>query len=101
MRVTGGELGCLEIAAPKIFVAESLVALTRKKMKAQPAPVSSRNSLRFSKKGDKQKENKIGIDLRLELEIARKIFRRNLSRAVFELKRGVQRVIEFFDKHDE
>ena len=101
MRVTGGELGCLEITAPEIFVAKSLGALTRKKMKAQPAPVSSRNSLRFSKKGDKQKENKIGVDLRLELEIADKIFRSNLARSAFELKRRVQRVIDFFNKHDQ
>ena len=55
------------------------------KMKAQPAPVSSRNSLRFSKKGDKQEENKIGVDLRLELEIAGKILRPDLARSAFEL----------------
>ena len=85
MRVAGGKLACLEIAAPEIFVAKSLGALTRKKMKAQPAPVGSRNSLRFPKKGDKQEENKIGVDLRLELEIADKIFRPDLARSAFEL----------------
>src|SRR4029453_2829337 len=101
MGVAGGELGCLEITAPEIFVAKRLRALTREKMKTQPAPVSSRNALRFSKEGDKQKENKIGVDLRLELEIAGEVFRSNLTRSAFELKRRVQRMIDFFDEHDQ
>src|SRR5439155_18193070 len=57
--------------------------------------------LRFSEKRDKQKENEISIDLRLQLEIARKIFRTDLADSPFELKRGMQRVIEFLHKHDQ
>ena len=70
-------------------------------MKAQPAPVGARNLLRFSKKGDKQKQHKIGIDLRLQLEIAREIFAPDLAQAALELQRRVQRVIDLFDKHDQ
>src|SRR5437667_375487 len=58
-------------------------------------------ALDFSKKCDKQKENKISIDLRLQLEIAREIFRSDLARAAFKLKRGVQCMIDFFHEHDE
>jgi hypothetical protein len=57
--------------------------------------------LGFSKEGNEQKEDKIGIDLRLELEIAGKIFRGDLSRAIFKLKRGVERVIDLFHERDE
>ena len=55
----------------------------------------------FAEKGDKQEEDEIGIDLRLKLEVAREIFGCDFARAAFELKRGMQRVIDFFDKHDE
>src|SRR5205814_6399874 len=54
-----------------------------------------------SKECDKQKENKISIDLRLQFEIAGEIFRSDLARAAFELKRGVQCMIDFFHKHDQ
>ena len=74
MRVARRELARLEIAAAQICIAKCLRALAREKVKAQPAPVHARNSLRFSKEGDKQKQNEISIDLRLELQIARKIF---------------------------
>ena len=59
------------------------------------------HSLGFSKEGDKQQQNEIGIDLRLELQIARKIFGSDLASSVFELKRRVQRVVEFLHKHDQ
>src|SRR6266700_388239 len=88
--VAGGKLACFQVTAAQIFIAKRLRTLAGKKMKAQPAPVGSRNSLRFSKKGDKQKENQISIDLRLQLEIAGEIFRGDLARAAFELERGVQ-----------
>ena len=70
-------------------------------MKAQPAPISSRNALGFSKESDEQEENEISVDLRLQLEIAGKIFRRDLALTVLELKRRVQRVIDFFHEDDE
>ena len=89
MCVTSGKLACLEVTATEIFVAKSLRALARKKMEAQPPPVSSRHSLRFPKKSDEQNENKIGIHLRLKLKVAREIFRRDLARAAFKLQRGV------------
>ncbi len=55
----------------------------------------------FSKEGNEQKKNKIGIDLRLELKIAGKIFRGDLTRAIFKLERGVKGVIDFFNERDE
>ncbi len=70
-------------------------------MEPQPAAVGSRDALRFSKESDKQEEHEISIDLRLQLEIAHKIFRANLARAAFKLKRSMERVIDFFHKHDE
>src|SRR5436190_13690317 len=99
--VAHGELACLEITAPQICVAKCLRALPREKMKPQPAPVSSRNALGFPEKSDKQEENKIGIHLRLELKVAREIFGSNLANSIFELKRSMQRVIKFFDEHDQ
>jgi len=57
--------------------------------------------LSLSKKGDKQKENKVSIDLRLKLKVTGEIFRCDLARAALELKRGMQGVIDFFDKHDQ
>ena len=101
MRVAGRELARLEIAATQICIAKCLRALAREEMKTQPAPVHSRNSLRFSKEGDKQKQNEIGIDLRLELQIARKIFGSNLADSALELKRRMQGMIEFLHEHDE
>ena len=70
-------------------------------MEPQPAPIGPRDALRLSEKRDEQQKNEIGVDLRLELEVAREILRANLARAILELERGVQRVIDFFDEHDE
>ena len=91
----------IEITAAQVWIPKCLRALPGEKMKAQPAAVSARNSLGFSKKCDKQKQNKIRIYLRLELKIARKIFRCDFARSTFELKRRVQRVVEFLHKHDQ
>src|SRR5437667_8667210 len=100
-RVGRGELARFKIAAPQVDVAKCFRALPGEKMKAQPAPVSFRNALRFPEKGDKQKQNQVCIDLRLELEIARKIFRSDLAHSVFELKGSMQRVIEFLHEHNQ
>jgi hypothetical protein len=89
MCVARRELARLEIAATQICIAKCLRALAREEVKTQPTAVHARNSLRFSKEGDKQKQNEIGIDLRLELQIARKIFGGNLADSALELKRGM------------
>ena len=98
--VARGELACFQITATQVWIAKCLGALSREKVKPQPAPVSFRNALGLSEKRDEQKQNKIRIYLRLELEVARKIFRPDLADSPFELKRGMQCMIEFFDEHD-
>jgi hypothetical protein len=75
--------------------------LPGEKVKAQPAPVSFRNALGLSEKRDEQKQNKIRIYLRLELKVARKIFRHDLADSPFELKRGMQCMIEFLDEYNQ
>src|ERR1043166_8980762 len=67
----------------------------------QPAAVGCRNALRFSEKGDEQEKNQVSVHLRLKLKVARKIFRRDLTHSAFELERGVQRMIQFFNKRDQ
>ena len=62
-------------------------------MKTQPATIGPGNALSFAKESDKQEEDEIGIDLRLELEIARKFFGGDPALAVLELERGVERMI--------
>ena len=79
---------------------ECFRALAREKMKAEPASIAARHALGLSKEGNEQKENKISVDLRLELEIARKIFGCDFAGAIFKLKRGVKGVIDFFDERD-
>jgi len=101
MRVTRCELARLQIAAPQICIPKRFRALAREKMKAQPAPVHARNALSFSKERNKQKQNEIGVDLRLELQIAGKIFGSDLADSGLELKRCMQGMIEFFHEHDE
>ena len=101
MRVAGGELARLQITAAQVCIAKCFRALTREKMKAQPTPVHARDPLGFSKERNKQKQNEIGIDLRLELEITGKIFRSDLTNSTFELKGGMQRMIEFFNEHNQ
>ena len=101
MRIARGQLACLEITATQVRITKRFRALTREKMKAQPAPVHARDALGFSKKRDKQKQNEIGVDLRLELEIAHKIFGSDLADSALELKRCMQGMIEFLHKHDQ
>src|SRR6266480_3892316 len=69
-------------------------------MKTQPAAICPGNALGFAKKSDEQEKNKISIDLRLQLEIARKFFRRDPALAALELECGVQRVIQFLNEND-
>jgi len=91
--VAGGKLASFEIATAQIFIAECLGTLPAKKMKTQPATIGPGNALGFAKESDKQEEDEIRIDLRLELEIARKFFRGDSALAVLELERGVERMI--------
>src|SRR5262245_50314403 len=92
-RVACRELARFEISATTVRVAKCLGTLPGKKVKTQPAAVSRRDALRFSEKGDEQQKNQIGVHLGLKLKVARKIFRRDLAHAAFELERGVQRMI--------
>ena len=98
--VAGGELASFEIATAQIFIAECIRTLPAKKMKTQPATIGPGNALSFAKESDKQKEDEIRIDLRLELEIARKFFGGDSALAVLELERGVERMIQFLNEND-
>ena len=101
LSVAGGELASFEIATAQIFIAECLGTLPAEKMKTQPAAIGTRNTLGFAKESDEQEENKIGIDLRLELQITGKFFGGDPALAVFKLKRGVKGVIQFLNENDE
>ena len=99
--VAGGEFASFEIAAAQIFIAERIRTLPGEKMKTQPAAVGAGNALGFAEESDKQKKDEISIDLRLELEIARKFFGRDPALAILKLERGVERVIQFLHENDE
>jgi len=100
-RVARCKFARLEITAAQVRIAKGVGALPGEKMKTQPAAVARRHALGFSKKRDEQKKDEIRVDARLKLKVANKIFRRDLAHSAFELKRGVQSVVEFFDKHDQ
>src|SRR3984893_15206677 len=70
-------------------------------MKTQPAAIGAGNALGFAKESDEQEEDEIRIDLRLQLEIARKFFGGDAALAIFELEGGVQGVVQFLNKNDE
>ena len=70
-------------------------------MKTQPTAIGPGNALGFAKKSDEQEKDEIRIDLRLQLEIARKFFRGDPAMAILELERRMQRVIQFFNENDE
>src|SRR4029453_13653112 len=101
MRVARGELARFQITAAAVCIAKCFRELAREKMKAQPAPVRARNALGFSKKGDKQNQDEIRIDLCLKLQVACKIFGSDLADSAFELKRRMQSMIEFLHEHDQ
>src|SRR5262249_55884319 len=98
--VAGCKLACLEVTAAQVRVAKCLGTLPCEKMKAQPAAVGRGDALRFPEKGDEQQQNQVSVHLRLKLKIARKIFGRDLAHSAFELQRGVQRMIQFFNERD-
>ena len=100
-RVAGCKFARLEIAIAQVYIAKCVRTLPGEKMKTQPAAITRRHALRFSKKGDKQEKNEIRVHLRLKLKVAHKVLRRDLAHSAFELKRGVQGMVEFFDKHDQ
>ena len=85
----------------KISIAKRVGALLSEEMKAQPAAISSRNALGLAKERDEQKKHEISVDLRLEFEITREIFRGDFTCAILELKRGVESVIDLFHEGDE
>src|ERR1043166_6271490 len=100
-RVARRQLGRLQIARAQIAIVERSRAISREQMKSQPAAIRARDAFRFTKERDEQKQHEIGVDLSLELEIARKMFRTNLAGAVLKLERGVQRVIDLFHERDQ
>lgn len=95
------KLARLEITPTQVRVLKCLGRLPDEKVKTQPAAVRRRHALRLSEKGHKQQKNQIRIHLRLELKVACKIFRRDLAHSAFELERGMQRMVEFFNKRDQ
>lgn len=70
-------------------------------MEAQPAPIGAGNALRFPEESDEQNEHEISVDLGLKLKVAREIFRSYFASPVLELQRGMERVVDFFDEHNE
>src|ERR1051325_8060029 len=100
-RVARRQPGRFQIARAQIAIAERSRAISREQMKAQPAAIRARDALRFTKKRDEQEQHEISVNLGLELEIARKIFRADLAGALLKLKRGVQRVIDLFHEGDQ
>src|ERR1051326_9037708 len=70
-------------------------------MEPEPAPIRPRNFLGLPKKGDEKKEDEIGIDPRLKLEVSCEIFRVDLAVAFLELERGMQGMIDFFHERDQ
>ena len=100
-RVARGQLGRFEIATAQIGVAKGAGRLRLEKMETQPAAIGARDALRFAKEGDEEEENQIGVDPRLELEVAREILRSDAAFAFLELDGGVESVIDFLHKHDE
>src|ERR1043166_6018169 len=101
LRVARRQFGRFQIARAQIAIAERSRAISREQMKPQPAAIRARDALRFTKERDEQKQDEVGVDLRLELEIARKIFGADLAGAVLKLKRGVQRVIDLLHERDQ
>src|SRR5262249_41210008 len=87
MRVVRSELARLQVTATEVCITKRFRTLARKKMIAQPAPVHTRDALGFSKECNEQKQNEVRIHLRLELQIARKIFGSDLADSALELKR--------------
>ena len=57
--------------------------------------------MRFSKEGDEEQKHKISVHLRLELEVAREIFRIELTHTASELERGVKGMVDFFNEGNE
>ena len=94
------KLAGLEVTATQVRVTKCLGTLPREQVKAQPAAVRRRDTLRFPEKSDEQEKNKVSVHLSLKLKVSRKIFRRDLAHSAFELERGVQGVIQFFNKRD-
>src|SRR5450432_3781978 len=87
--VTGGQLGRFQVAAAQILILKRPGVLGLEKMETQPAAIGAGDPLRLAKKGHEQEQDKVGVDPRLELEIARKILRGDPALAAPELERGV------------
>ncbi len=95
------QLGRLKVTSPQVGIAKSAGILGLEKMEAKPPPIGSGDALRLAEERDEEEQNEIGIDPRLEFEIAREIFRGDPALAFLELDRGMERVIDFLHEHDE
>src|SRR5688572_21946797 len=101
LRVARGELGRLEVTAPQIRRMERAGILRSEKMKTQPAPIGARNLLGLSEKSDKEQEYQVSVDPRLELEVAREIFRGDLALPFLELQGGMERMVDLLHERDQ
>src|SRR5205823_5966072 len=99
--IARSQLGRFKITPPQIFICERHRTISGKKMEPKPAPVRPGDALRLAKECYEQQENEVGVDLRLQLEITRKIFRCDFARAALKLERGVKGVVDFLHEHDE
>ena len=92
MSITGGQLAGFQVTAAQILALECPGIISLEKMESQPATVSARHPLGFSKERHKEKKHQIGVDLRLKLEVPRKIFRTDLTFAAIEIERGMEKL---------
>src|SRR5262245_32492731 len=67
-------------------------------MKPQPPPVRPRNTLGSTEESDKEQEDEIRVDLRLEFQVSNEILAREVLDPALKGERGVQGMIDFFHK---
>jgi hypothetical protein len=94
------ELGGFHVTSSQISVLISVTGPGLEQMKPEPAPVCSRHLLAAAEKGHIEQQDQIGIDQTLQLQISGKIFAVDTTQAGFELKGGMQGVIDLLDEHD-
>jgi len=70
-------------------------------MEAQPAAVGAGHLLGFPEEADKEEQNEVGIDLRLELQVARVVLGFDGPNAALELQSRMKSVIDLLDEGDE
>jgi hypothetical protein len=101
MGIGRGQFARFKIARSEIFVLESILRAGFKQVKPEPAPVRSRDPLRFSEKRDEKQQDQVGVHHALQLQIPRKVLAIDPSQAGLKLQRGVQRVVNFLHEHNQ